>query len=78
MVGYAENHTPDCYRFLNLAMNKVIQSRDVIWTEELNFSEGGEENREVEEEENESNDSVYPSITNPEMKKSNENGTGKI
>ncbi len=78
MVGYAKNHAPDCYRFLNLATNKIIQSRDVIWTEELNFSEGGEENREVEEEENESDDSVFPSITYPEIKKSNENGTGNI
>ena len=30
-VGYADNHTKDVYRFLNLHMRRIILSRDVRW-----------------------------------------------
>jgi hypothetical protein len=31
VLGAAPNHAPDVFRFLNLATNKVIVSRNVIW-----------------------------------------------
>ncbi len=31
MVGYAKDHAPDCYRFLNLESKKIVLSRDVTW-----------------------------------------------
>ena len=30
-VGYAEDHSGDVYRFLNIHMKKIIMSRDVRW-----------------------------------------------
>jgi len=30
-VGYAENHTGDVYRLLNLKTDKIVLSRDVVW-----------------------------------------------
>jgi hypothetical protein len=30
-VGYAENHSRDVYRMLNLETNAIIESRDIIW-----------------------------------------------
>ena len=30
-LGYAKNHTGDCYRLLDMRTNKVIKSRDIIW-----------------------------------------------
>ncbi len=59
MVGYAENHAPDCYRFINLESRKIIQSRDVIWDEELSHNEY---NVEIQETVDESNDEVYDQI----------------
>ncbi len=58
MVVYAEDHAPDCCRFFNLKTRKIIQSRDVIWTEELNCKESGAENQETEDE-NETEDLVF-------------------
>ncbi len=33
MVGYAENHTNDCYRLYNPETQRIILSRDIIWDE---------------------------------------------
>ncbi len=60
MVGYAEDHAPDCYRFLNLETRKIIQSRDVIWTEELNGKESDEEIQETEVESDAEDQIVRP------------------
>ena len=30
-VGYADDHTKDVYRFLNIHMRRIILSRDVRW-----------------------------------------------
>ena len=34
-LGYADNHAGDVYRMLNLSTNKVIQTRDVTWTQKM-------------------------------------------
>ncbi|MCP4053817.1 MAG: hypothetical protein GY739_12280 [Mesoflavibacter sp.] len=60
MVGYAEDHAPDCYRFLNLETRKIIQSRDVMWTEELNGKESDEEIQETEVESDAEDQIVRP------------------
>ena len=31
VVGYADDHTKDVYRFLNIQPRKIILSRDVRW-----------------------------------------------
>ncbi len=68
MVGYAEDHAPDCYRFLDLETRKIIQSRDVVWTEETNGDESDEEIQETEDE-SETEDLV---LRPPTTKQSNE------
>ena len=35
-LGYAKNHTGNCYRLLHLKTRKVIKSRDVIWLNKIN------------------------------------------
>jgi Reverse transcriptase (RNA-dependent DNA polymerase) len=34
-VGYAENHSKDVYRMLNLETNAIINSRDIIWLKKM-------------------------------------------
>jgi hypothetical protein len=34
-VGYAENHSRDVYRMLNLDTNAIIKSRDIIWLKKM-------------------------------------------
>ena len=34
-VGYAENHSKDVYRMLNLETNSIINSRDIIWLKKM-------------------------------------------
>jgi hypothetical protein len=34
-VGYAENHSRDVYRMLNLDTNSIIESRDIIWLKKM-------------------------------------------
>jgi hypothetical protein len=34
-VGYAENHSKDVYRMLNLKTNAIINSRDIIWLKKM-------------------------------------------
>ena len=41
MVGYASNHTGDCYRMYNDATGRVHETRDVRWLERMFFSKEG-------------------------------------
>jgi hypothetical protein len=34
-VGYAENHSRDVYKMLNLETNSIINSRDIIWLKKM-------------------------------------------
>jgi hypothetical protein len=34
-VGYAENHSKDVFRTLNLETNAIINSRDIIWLKKM-------------------------------------------
>jgi hypothetical protein len=34
-VGYAENHSKEGYRMLNLKTNEIIKSRDIIWLKKM-------------------------------------------
>jgi hypothetical protein len=34
-VGYAENHSRDVYRMLNLDTNAIIKARDIIWLKKM-------------------------------------------
>ena len=36
-VGYATNHSGDCYEMLNMSTRRVIQTRDVIWLGRMYF-----------------------------------------
>ena len=41
MVGYANNHTGDCYRMYNDATGRVHETRDVRWLDRMFFSKEG-------------------------------------
>ena len=59
MVGYADNHTGDCYRMYNDATRRVHISRDVRWLDRMFFSKEGNVNLESDDtEENASNNDV--------------------
>jgi hypothetical protein len=38
-VGYAEHHSSDVYRMLNLTTNSIINSRDIIWLKKITENE---------------------------------------
>ncbi len=58
MVGYAEDHAPDCFTFFYMKTRKIIPSRGMIWTEGLNCKESDAEIQEIEDE-SETEDLVF-------------------
>ena len=42
MVGYAENHSGDCYRMYDPSTRKVHATRDILWLRKMYHDENGE------------------------------------
>ena len=49
LVGYADNHTGDCYEMLNWETKRIMLTRDVIWLNRMYFSQTGAEEEVVSE-----------------------------
>jgi hypothetical protein len=37
LVGYADNHTGDCYEMLNWKTSRILVTRDVLWLKRMYF-----------------------------------------
>jgi hypothetical protein len=60
-MGYSINHAHDVYRMLNIEMKKIINSRDIIWTNTVYKDRKAQKDKKKSEVDDE-DDAVEPKI----------------